>query len=134
MSIATLVRNRLLSDATIAAAVVDRVYPVTSGNDKPVYPMIIFHHVGKGSMQSMTGPSGLGMPHVQINIAVDQFDYDLLEVLEDRVRVVMQTYRDIANGFQAAIVRGGGDLPVDETTRAIGKFVDFELHVAEAKT
>lgn len=112
MSVESALRDRLLSDATIAAAVGDRVYP-TLAVQGATAPYIVYTRIGARHEASLTGPSGLARAVYQIDCYAGTADAAI--DLGDAVRALLHAITWTAGGVDyAPMVDTERDLPDEE--------------------
>lgn len=119
MSVESALRDRLLSDATVAATVGDRVYP-TLADQGTRAPYIVYTRVTARHEYSLAGPSNLARASYQIDCYAgdgpDKRGSDAAIDLGDAVRDLLHARPWSADGVAyAPIVETERDLPDEES-------------------
>lgn len=124
MSVESALRDRLLSDATIAAAVGERVHPTLAPQgSKP--PYIVYTRIGARHEASLAGPSGLARAVYQIDCYAAAPDAAI--ELGDAVRALLHAQSWSAVGVSyAPLVETERDLP-DEEARLHRRTLEIAL-------
>lgn len=114
------VRELLLEQAPIVAAVGDRIYPVT-WPDAPEFPLIIVQMATAQGETTNHGEAGIESTRVQIDVYSDRGYADAVAIAR-LVRALLHGYRGGPVAAPCVIDRSAcinaADLPVSETERA----------------
>lgn len=93
------VRNLLLADATIAAALSSRVY-VRQAPQGVAQPFAVLNRISRVGVDSLDGPSGLARHRVQLDLYAET--EAALQALAERSRVVLNAVKHVDAAIDAA--------------------------------
>ncbi len=135
--VATTIRQMLLDNGDIAAAVAERIYP-DAPEQNAARPFIVYHEISGTSEANLEGPSGFAQDRLQIDCFADtrQAASDLRQLC----RLTLQGYRGDPGGLFIHEIfieglSGEYEPPVDDSDQ--GRYVrrfDAIVSHAEAAT
>lgn len=117
MSVHKELRDRLINDATLAALVGSRVYPVRLPQ-APTLPAVTYQRASTRFVGSHGGTDGLGVVRYQLTAFADT--YEEASAVAEAVRLAIEGWSDPSGGVdrvQAAIPTNQVDLIDPETDR-----------------
>lgn len=120
------VRSLLLANATVSAAVVNRVFPVTLP-EGTVLPAIVLDHVSTVDQPTIDANSPLGLVESRISVTVISETYTQLKTLTDACRVALNFKRGPIAGVSVVSVRRAlvGPEYKDDQLRSFAQPQDF---------
>jgi hypothetical protein len=95
------VRGRLLADATVAAAVATRVYPVIAPSSAAL-PFVTYRRTGITRGMTLAGPQGT--PNVFVDFAVFATTYEAVREVADAMRKSLDGWSGNAYGVTIGLV------------------------------
>lgn len=120
------IRSLLLANATVSAAVSNRVYPVTLPEGTAL-PAIVLDHVSTVEQPTIDANSPLGLVESRISVTVISDTYTQLKTLTDACRVACNFARGSIAGVSVVSVRRAlvGPEYRDDQLRSFAQPQDF---------
>lgn len=111
MTIETGLRAHLIADATLAALVVDRVYPMPAPQNAG-YPFVTWQRISGERVFSLGGPSGLAYPRFQIDVWSDSREnrpaggapYLESRAIADAIRRALDGFNGTLDGIRVSAI------------------------------
>lgn len=132
--IETEIRNILRDDAGVHAIISGRVNASKKLPPGTLYPAINFFRVSAGSVQSMSGASGLGSGRFQFNCWSPSFAQ--AADLREAVRLAIQGKRNLDDGgrLHNGVFENAMDVDPAEGSQNYNCLIDFTIWYTEAKS
>lgn len=102
----------LQSVPPLVALVADRVYPSRMPTG-PVFPLVVYHRIStSGRELSHSGPDGLAVPRIQLDVWAQ--DPDTADAVAEELRIALHGHRGAMGDLEVGSVQIANDLDADE--------------------
>jgi len=126
----------LKADAGVTAIAAGRVYWLVAAQGKDNYPCLVCQIISRPNVKSLTGPSGLEFPRIQITCW--SRSYEATAELREAVRVALDGFKGLMDTTTLCGVLKQNEIdrvapePGNEKSRLYGKTMDFIFQAAES--